>query len=146
VGVKELAQSSRSGYQGRCRWPMAGYTRREALDKTPSHGPSAAPGHGRNATTSSSSAWPSCVTSSPRPRASPCPPPRSGVRWRSSIRSGTCCSSQSGSASCTLHLLLESVVYDGATGELELRFYPLGITSLAAEAAMVGQATAGAAA
>jgi site-specific DNA recombinase len=27
-----------------------------------------------------------------------------------------------------LHLLLESVVYDGATGELELAFYPLGIT------------------
>jgi septal ring factor EnvC (AmiA/AmiB activator) len=38
-----------------------------------------------------------------------------------------------------LHLLLESVVYNGATGELELAFYPLGITSLAAEAAMVGQ-------
>jgi hypothetical protein len=31
------------------------------------------------------------------------------------------------------------LVYDGATGELELAFYPLGITSLAAEAAMVGQ-------
>jgi hypothetical protein len=38
-----------------------------------------------------------------------------------------------------LHLLLESVVYDGATGELELSFYPLGITSLAAEATMIGQ-------
>jgi hypothetical protein len=38
-----------------------------------------------------------------------------------------------------LHLLLESVGYDGSTGELELGFYPLGITSLAAEAAMVGQ-------
>jgi site-specific DNA recombinase len=38
-----------------------------------------------------------------------------------------------------LHLLLESVVYDGATGELELAFYPLGITSLAAETAMIGQ-------
>jgi site-specific DNA recombinase len=32
-----------------------------------------------------------------------------------------------------LHLLLESVVYDGSTGELELSFYPLGITSLADE-------------
>ncbi len=31
--------------------------------------------------------------------------------------------------------------YDGATGELELAFYPLGITSLAAEAAMIGQLT-----
>jgi hypothetical protein len=31
------------------------------------------------------------------------------------------------------------VVYDGSTGELELAFYPLGITSLAAEAAMIGQ-------
>jgi site-specific DNA recombinase len=38
-----------------------------------------------------------------------------------------------------LHLLLESVGYDGSTGELELAFHPLGITSLAAEAAMVGQ-------
>jgi site-specific DNA recombinase len=38
-----------------------------------------------------------------------------------------------------LHLLLELVVYDGATGELELAFYPLGITSLAAEAAMIEQ-------
>jgi hypothetical protein len=38
-----------------------------------------------------------------------------------------------------LHLLLEFVGYDGSTGELELSFYPLGITSLAAEAAMVGQ-------
>jgi hypothetical protein len=37
-----------------------------------------------------------------------------------------------------LHLLLESVVYNGATGDLELAFYPLGITSLAAEAATVG--------
>jgi hypothetical protein len=37
------------------------------------------------------------------------------------------------------HLLLESVDYDGSTGELELSFYPLGITSLAAEAAMIGQ-------
>ena len=36
-------------------------------------------------------------------------------------------------------VVLESVGYDGATGELELSFYPLGITSLAAEAAMVGQ-------
>lgn len=32
-----------------------------------------------------------------------------------------------------LHLLLESVGYDGSTGELELAFYPLGITGLAAE-------------
>jgi hypothetical protein len=31
------------------------------------------------------------------------------------------------------------VVYDGATGELELAFYALGITTLAIEAAMVGQ-------
>jgi hypothetical protein len=38
-----------------------------------------------------------------------------------------------------LHLLIESVVYDGATGELQLAFYPLGITSLAAEAATLGQ-------
>ena len=38
-----------------------------------------------------------------------------------------------------LHLLLESVVYDGSTAKLELAFYPLGITSLAAEAAMIGQ-------
>ena len=44
-----------------------------------------------------------------------------------------------------LHLLIESVVYDGATGELELAFYPLGITSLAAEAAMIGQPDAEAA-
>ena len=36
-----------------------------------------------------------------------------------------------------LHLLLESVVYDGITGGLELEFNPLGITSLTAEAAMV---------
>jgi hypothetical protein len=45
-----------------------------------------------------------------------------------------------------LHLLLESVGYDGATGELELAFYPLGVTSLAAEAAMIGQPAEGAAA
>ena len=38
-----------------------------------------------------------------------------------------------------LHLLLESVGYDGSTGELELSFYPLGITGLAAEAATIGQ-------
>ena len=38
-----------------------------------------------------------------------------------------------------LHLLIESVGYDGATGELELTFYSLGITSLADEAAMIGQ-------
>jgi hypothetical protein len=38
-----------------------------------------------------------------------------------------------------LHLLIESVVYYGATDELELAFYPLGITSLAAEAATLGQ-------
>jgi hypothetical protein len=38
-----------------------------------------------------------------------------------------------------LHLLLETVGYDGATGELELSFYSLGITSLAAEAATIGQ-------
>jgi site-specific DNA recombinase len=38
-----------------------------------------------------------------------------------------------------LHLLLETVGYDGATGELELNFYSLGITSLAAEAATIGQ-------
>jgi hypothetical protein len=37
------------------------------------------------------------------------------------------------------HLFLESVGYDGATGELELSFYSLGITSLAAEAATIGQ-------
>jgi hypothetical protein len=42
-----------------------------------------------------------------------------------------------------LHLLLESVAYDGATGELELAFYPLGITSLAAEAATIGQGERG---
>jgi hypothetical protein len=40
-----------------------------------------------------------------------------------------------------LHLLLESAVYDGIKGELELQFYPLGISRLAAEAAMVGQAS-----
>jgi hypothetical protein len=40
-----------------------------------------------------------------------------------------------------LHLLLESVVYDGSTGELA--FYPLGITSLAAESAMVGSRSRG---
>jgi hypothetical protein len=44
-----------------------------------------------------------------------------------------------------LHLLLESVVYNGATGELELAFYPLGIDSLAAETAMIGQPDAEAA-
>ena len=44
-----------------------------------------------------------------------------------------------------LHLLLESAVYDGIKGELELQFYPLGISRLAAEAAMVGHATAEAA-
>jgi septal ring factor EnvC (AmiA/AmiB activator) len=44
-----------------------------------------------------------------------------------------------------LHLLLESAVYDGIKGELELQFYPLGISRLAAEAAMVGQTTAEAA-
>jgi site-specific DNA recombinase len=38
-----------------------------------------------------------------------------------------------------LHLLLESAVYDGMKGELELQFYPLGISRLAAESAMVGQ-------
>jgi hypothetical protein len=32
-----------------------------------------------------------------------------------------------------------AVGYDGATGELELSFYSLGITSLAAEAATIGQ-------
>jgi hypothetical protein len=37
-------------------------------------------------------------------------------------------------------LHLDSVVYDGDTGELELGFHPLGITSLAAEAATIGQA------
>jgi hypothetical protein len=31
------------------------------------------------------------------------------------------------------------VVHDSATGELELGFYRLGITSLAAEAATIGQ-------
>lgn len=31
------------------------------------------------------------------------------------------------------------MVYDGSTGELELAFYPIGITSLAAEAATIGQ-------
>jgi site-specific DNA recombinase len=44
-----------------------------------------------------------------------------------------------------LHLLLELAVYDGIKGELELQFYPLGISRLAAEAAMVGQTTAEAA-
>jgi site-specific DNA recombinase len=44
-----------------------------------------------------------------------------------------------------LHLLLESAVYDGTKGELELQFYPLGISRLAAEAAMVGHTTAEAA-
>ena len=44
-----------------------------------------------------------------------------------------------------LHLLIESVLYDGGTGELELAFYPLGITSLAAEAATIGQRDAEAA-
>jgi hypothetical protein len=39
-----------------------------------------------------------------------------------------------------LHLLLKSAIYDGIKGELELQFYPLGISRLAAEAAMVGQA------
>jgi site-specific DNA recombinase len=38
-----------------------------------------------------------------------------------------------------LHLLLEQAIYDGVKGELELQFYPLGISRLAAEAAMVGQ-------
>jgi hypothetical protein len=38
-----------------------------------------------------------------------------------------------------LHLLLETAIYDGIKGELELQFYPLGISRLAAEAAMVGQ-------
>ena len=39
-----------------------------------------------------------------------------------------------------LHLLpLKSVIYNGSTGELELVFYPLGITSLAAEAAAIGR-------
>jgi hypothetical protein len=40
-----------------------------------------------------------------------------------------------------LHLCtssLESVVYDGATGELELAFHPRGITTLAAEVTMIG--------
>jgi site-specific DNA recombinase len=37
-----------------------------------------------------------------------------------------------------LHLLLASAVYDGIKGELEFQFYPLGISRLAAEAAMVG--------
>jgi hypothetical protein len=41
-----------------------------------------------------------------------------------------------------LHLLQLAVdaVYDGINGELELQFYPLGISRLAAEAAMVRQA------
>jgi hypothetical protein len=34
---------------------------------------------------------------------------------------------------------LASVGYDGSTGELELSVYPFGITSLAAEAATIGQ-------
>jgi site-specific DNA recombinase len=38
-----------------------------------------------------------------------------------------------------LHLLLERIVYDGEKGEIELQFHALGITRLAAEAAMVGQ-------
>jgi hypothetical protein len=38
-----------------------------------------------------------------------------------------------------LHLLLERIVYDGQKGEIELQFHALGITRLAAEAAMVGQ-------
>jgi hypothetical protein len=38
-----------------------------------------------------------------------------------------------------LHLLLESVVHDGSTGELALSFYPLGITIMASSAAMIGQ-------
>jgi hypothetical protein len=42
-----------------------------------------------------------------------------------------------------LHLLIESVGYDGSTGELELAFYPLGITSLAVEAATIGQPARG---
>jgi hypothetical protein len=42
-----------------------------------------------------------------------------------------------------LHLLLESVGYDGSTGELELAFYPIGITSLAAESVMIGQPAEG---
>jgi hypothetical protein len=44
-----------------------------------------------------------------------------------------------------LHLLLETAVYDGIQGELELQFYPLGISRLAAEATMVGQTSAEAA-
>jgi site-specific DNA recombinase len=44
-----------------------------------------------------------------------------------------------------LHLLLETAVYDGIKGELELQFHPLGISRLAAEATMVGQTTAEAA-
>ena len=35
--------------------------------------------------------------------------------------------------------LLLVLEHDGGTGELELAFFPLGITSLAAQAAMVGQ-------
>lgn len=67
-------------------------------------------------------------------------PPRWVARSRAlAERSRTCSSSASASASCTLHLLRESVGYDGATGELELAFYPLGMTSLAAEAATIGQ-------
>jgi hypothetical protein len=36
---------------------------------------------------------------------------------------------------------MRAIGYDDATGELELGFYPLGITSLAAEAATIGQPT-----
>jgi hypothetical protein len=42
----------------------------------------------------------SCLTNSPRSSASPCPRSRSSARSRSSIRSGTCYSSPSASASC----------------------------------------------
>lgn len=42
-----------------------------------------------------------------------------------------------------LRLLLEYIVYDGTTGELELAFYPRGIASLAAETAMIGAAGGG---
>jgi site-specific DNA recombinase len=38
-----------------------------------------------------------------------------------------------------MHLLMERIVYDGEKGEIELQFHALGITRLAAEAAMVGQ-------
>jgi hypothetical protein len=47
--------------------------------------------------------------------------------------------------SCVLHLLLESAVYNGIKGELEFLFYPLGISRLAAESAMVGRVNAEAA-